>query len=98
MSHIGPRRGLVKNGNTPQNLIPIRSHWKLNWQLRLTRLKNAGAFSPAALDCALGLSSCFYDKTLAEASCSFLARKTGLSKRTIVSGIGELERTPDTVI
>jgi hypothetical protein len=91
------RRGHVKNG-TPQNLIPIKSHWKLNWQLRLTRLKNAGAFSPAALDCALGLSSCMFEKSLAEVSASFLAKKTGLGKRSVVRALGELERTPDTVI
>jgi hypothetical protein len=79
-------------------LIPIRSHWKLRWLMRLIRLKNADAFSPAALDCAAGIADCFYKNPLAEVSVRFLTRKTGLHKNSVVRGLGELERTPDTVI
>jgi hypothetical protein len=79
-------------------LLPIRPQWKLRWLGRLIRLKNADEFSPAAVDIAWALAECFYEKSLAEVSCSFLARKTGLSKRWVVHGIGELERVPNTVI
>jgi hypothetical protein len=91
-------RKSAPRGNTPDNLIPIRSHWKLRWLMRLIRLKNADAFSPAALDCAAGIADCFYKNPLAEVSVRFLTRKTGLHKNSVVRGLGELERTPDTVI
>jgi hypothetical protein len=82
---------------TPKK-FSIKPHWKLRWLTRLTRLKNAGEFPPAALDMALAIAECLYEKPLAEVSCSFLAQKTGLRKRSAVRGVGALERAPDTVI
>jgi hypothetical protein len=86
------------NGDATTSRQKIRPHWKLQWLGRMIRLKNAGKFSPAAVDVAWAVAECFYEKPLAEVSCSFLAKKTGLSKRWAVHAVGELARTPDTVV
>jgi hypothetical protein len=86
------------DATTSSKKFQIKPHWKLRWLTRLARLQNGGKFSPAAGGMALALAESFYEKPLAEASCSFLAQKVGLSKRSAVRGIGELERVPDTVI
>jgi hypothetical protein len=50
------------------------------------------------MDMALAIAESFYEKPLAEVSCSFLARKVGLSKRWAVESVGALERAPDTIV
>jgi hypothetical protein len=76
----------------------IKSHWKLGYLLRLTRLKNAGELYSADVDIAFAIADLFYENSLAEASLSFLANRVGLRKRTATRSVGALERAKHIVI